>query len=115
MAHGGNGSQRLASKAHRCDGLEPLFIVQLARRVTGESDPGVLGAHAAAVVTDAYVGSAAVFELDRHLFGTCVEGVFHKLLYDRGGTFDDLACGDHVRQMRRKNVYPCHGYLWYNI
>ena len=110
-----NGGKSLASKAHRADGFKPPLVVKLARCVPHEGDAGVLGAHAAAVVTDAYVGSAAVFELDRHLFGTCVEGVFHKLLYDRGGTFDDLACGDHVRQMRRKNVYPCHGYLWYNI
>ncbi len=108
MTHSGDGGQRLAAKAHRSDGLEPLFVVQLARRVPREGQPRVLGAHAAAVVGYFYICRAAAFKLDRQLFGSRVKGVFHELLYDRRGPLDDLAGGDHISHKRRKDVNACH-------
>ena len=101
--------KRLAAKAHRSDGFKTLFVMQLARCVPGEGNARVLGAHAAAVVAYFYVCRAAAFELDRHLGCARVEGVFHKLLYHRRRTLDDLTGGDHIGHQRRKNINACHG------
>ena len=100
--------KRLAAKAHRADRLKTLFVAQLARGVPRERNARVLGAHAAAVVAYSYVSRAAALELDRHLSCTRVEGVFDELLYYRRRSLDDLARGDHVRNKRRKYIYPCH-------
>ena len=109
MRHGADGGQRLTAKAHRADGLEPLRIVQLARRVAQKRDACVLGRHAAAVVGHAQVGRAAAAQLHRHGAGPGVERIFHQLLDHGGGTLNDLARGDQIRKMRRENLNIGHG------
>ena len=109
VRHGADGGQRLAAKAHRADGLEPLRIVQLARRVAQKRDARVLGRHAAAVVGHAQIGRAAAAQLHRHGAGPGVERVFHQLLDHGGGPLDDLARGDQIRKMRRENLNIGHG------
>ena len=99
LAHGGDGGQRLAAKAHGADGLEPGLIVQLGGSVPQKGDARVLRRHAAAVVADADIGGPAVAQLHRHGVGARVEGVLHQLLDDGGGPLDHLAGGDHVRHM----------------
>ena len=108
MRHGADRGQRLAAKAHRADGLEPLLVVQLARRVAQKRDARVLGRHAAAVVRHAQIRRAAAAQLHRHGAGSGVKRVFHQLLDHRGGPLHDLARGDQIRQMRRENLNLGH-------
>ena len=108
VRHGADRGQRLAAKAHRADGLEPLLVVQLARRVAQKRDACVLGRHAAAVVRHAQIRRAAAAQLHRHGAGPGVKCVFHQLLDHRGGPLHDLARGDQIRQMRRENLNIGH-------
>ena len=101
MAHGGDGRERLAAKAERRDALKPARIAQLARGVAQKGDACVLGRHAAAVVRHAQIRHAAAAHLHRDGFCPGVEGVFHKLLDDRGRALHDLAGGDHVGKVGR--------------
>ena len=108
VRHGADRGQRLAAKAHRADGLEPLLVVQLARRVAQKRDACVLGRHAAAVVRHAQIRRAAAAQLHRHGAGPSVKCVFHQLLDHGGGPLHDLARGDQIRQMRRENLNLGH-------
>ena len=99
--HGGDRRESLAAEAHSAYGLKPALIVQLARRMAQKGDARILRLHAAAVVGHADVGRPAAAYLHGYIFRARVERVLHELLYHRGGTLHDLACGDHVRNMRR--------------
>ena len=64
---------------------------------------------AAAVVRDADVGQAALFQLGGNGGGAGVKSVFQKLLAHGGGAFHHLAGGDQVRQMGRQLLDLGHG------
>ncbi len=104
MGNGGDGGERLAPEAQRCDAAQPVRIVQLAGGVAQEGDARVLRAHAAAVVRDAdgFHASGANFHGD--IPCVRVDGVFHQLLYRAGGTLHHLASGDQVRHMGGENI-----------
>ena len=63
-----------------------------------ERQPGVLGAHAAAVVGDGDPVAPAGADLDAHAPGAGVEGVLDQLLHHGGRPLDDLAGRDLVDQ-----------------
>ena len=104
LAHGGDGGQRLAAKAHGADRLETRFIMELRGRVAQEGDARVLGGHALPVILHADEGGPAVADLHRHAVSPGVKGVFHQLLDDGGRPLHHLAGGDHIRHMRGENV-----------
>ena len=93
-ADGGDGGQSFATEAHRADGGQVLGGAQLACCVAQERGPGVLGAHAAAVVRDPQVGHTAVLDLYSDLGSSGVHGVFQQLLDHGGRTLHHLAGGD---------------------
>ena len=98
----GDGGERLAPEAEAPDALEILEPRQLAGRVALEGQPGVLGAHAQAVVGHGDQRGPAVPDLDPDPAGLGVEGVLDQLLGHRGGSLDDLSGGDLVHQGVRK-------------
>ena len=62
---------------------------------------GVLGGHAAAVVRHPQKGHASVPDLDGHLGGSRVHGVFQQLLDGAGRPLHHLTGGDQVGNMGR--------------
>jgi hypothetical protein len=90
----GYGGKRLAAEAERADFLQILRRGNLARRVALEGERGVLASYAAAVVAHRDEPRAA--PLDAHVDAPRpgVEGVFEKLLDDRGRPLHDLARGN---------------------
>ena len=104
LAHGGDGGEGLAAKAHGADGLQARLVTELGGGVAHEGDARVLGGHALAVVLDSYIGRAAVADLDGNAVGACVKGVLHELLDDGGGALHHLAGGDHIRHVRGEDV-----------
>ena len=108
VGHGGDGGQSLTPEAHGADGLQPPLVPELGGGVAQESDPGVLGGHAAAVVGDADIGHAAPADLHGDVPGAGVKGVLHQLLDDGGGPLHHLARGDQIRHMGRQNIDNRH-------
>ena len=108
LAHGGDGGKRLATKAHRADGLKPLRVMQLRGGVAQKGNARVLRRHAAAVVRHADVDCASALYLYYYVLCARVNGVFHKLLNYGGGALHHLAGGDHVRHERRENINNRH-------
>jgi hypothetical protein len=62
--------------------------------VPEDAQPGVFFAHARSVVADQHALAAAVGYLYLHACGTGVQGVLRELFHHRGGTVEDLSCGD---------------------
>ena len=54
---------------------------------------------ALAVVTYPHAVHSAALKFNRNFCGPCIQGIFKKLLQDRGGTFDHLACRNLVHQL----------------
>ena len=107
--HGGDGGQRFAAEAQSADGGKVLGAAELAGGVAQEGGGQLLRRDAAAVVRNADVGQAALFQLGGNGGGTGVKSVFQKLLAHGGGAFHHLAGGDQVRQMGRQLLDLGHG------
>ena len=106
-----NGADRresFAAKAERADGLEPALVRELARRVAQKAHTRVLRRHADAVVRDADIVPPSGAELKHDGARSGVHRVFQKLLDRRGGALNDLARGDKVGDVRRKDVDDRH-------
>ena len=70
----------------------------LARRVTLDRQPRVVGIHPLAVVFDANHLLAAELDGDGDAPGARVQGVLDQLLHDRGGPLYDFAGRDLIGQ-----------------
>ena len=68
----------------------------------------VLVSDSAAVVGYSYVGYAPLLYLNSNGCCSAVNGIFHKLLYYRAWTLDDLACGYKLRKLLIENVHLRH-------
>ena len=66
----------------------------------------ILGTHPLSVVVDAHLLLAAELDADGDAMRTGVDGVLNQLLHDRRRSFDDLARGDLIGQLRRKSGDP---------
>ena len=73
-----------------------------------KGDAGVLGGHAAAVVSHADIGGPAAAQLHGDVLGPGVKGVLHQLFDDGGGALHHLAGGDHVRHVGGEDIDNCH-------
>ena len=98
-ADGGDGGQSFTPEAQGADGGQVLGGAQLAGGMAQEGGGQLLGRNAAAVVGDPDGGHAAVLDLHGDGGGSCIDGVFQKLLDHAGGTLHHLAGGDQVRHM----------------
>ena len=101
-ADGGNGCQRLAPESHGADGRQILRLAELGGSVAQKRGAGILGSHAAAVVRDPHESHAAVPDLDGHLGGAGIHGVFQQLLDYGGGALHHFTGGDQVGNMGGK-------------
>ena len=99
--HRRDARQRLAAEAERSDARQIVLVADLARRVTGERERRIVGAHAFAVVAHPDQAQAAVLELDDDAARARVERVLDELLHDRRRTLDHLAGRDLRRELRR--------------
>ena len=106
-----NGADRresFAAKAERADGLQPALVRELARRVAQKAHARVLRRHADAVVRDADIVPPSGAELEHDGARSRVHRVFQKLLDRRGGALNDLARGNEIGDVRRKDVDDRH-------
>ncbi len=97
--YGGDGRQRLTAKAQRADGVQVIGGTQLAGGVAEKGGGELMGGDAAAVVGDAEIRQAALFQLHRHGGGAGVQRVLQQLLAHGGRALHHLTGGDQVRQM----------------
>ena len=97
--YGGDAGQRLAPKAEGTDAVEVVFAGDLAGSMPLEGQYRVLPGHACAVVHDADELLSARLDLHGNALATGVDRVLGQFLHDRGGAFNHLARGDHVRQL----------------
>ena len=107
--HGADRGQRLAAEAERPHGVQVGAVLDLARRVAGEGQRGVLGRHPRAVVGDGDEVDPPRLEVDLDPPRPRVEGVVEQLADDRRRPLDDLARGDPVGEGGRQDVNPAHG------
>ena len=96
---GGDGGDGLAAESEGRDVEDVGFGGDFAGRMRIEAEQCVVGVHALAVVGDRDGTPSAVFDGDGDLPRACVERVFHKLLHDGRGAFDDLARRDLVADL----------------
>ncbi len=108
MGDGRDGGERLAAESERQDGGEIVGAANLARRVALDGEPCVLGRHPFPIVFDADLLLAAQLDVNGHPAGAGVDGVLDQLLDDRGRTFDDLARGDLVCDLRGQTIDVAH-------
>ena len=103
--------ESLSAEAEGADIVKVIFCNYLAGGVSEKSRRHVLERHAASVVSDAHIRSAAVLYLDGDMARARVYGVLHELLYDGGGTLYDLARGDELGYLLAQNIYMRHCFL----
>ena len=95
-ADGGDGGQGLTAEAQCADGGQVFRTPELGSGMTEESGSGILRLHTAAVVGQAQEGHAAVPDLQGHLGGSGINGIFQKFLDNAGRPFHNLTGGDQV-------------------
>ena len=109
VRHGADGGQRLAAEAQRADGLEPLLVVQLARRVAQKGDrlrpraPCRSRRPSRADMSAPPPRSSTVT-----LLAPASNAFSTSSLTTEAGPLHDLARGDQIRQMRRENLNIGH-------
>ena len=76
--------------------------------MTLDGESRILRRHPLAIVFDMNQLLAAEFHGDRDTTGTGINRILDQLLDDRGGTLDDLAGGNLIREIRRQLVNLAH-------
>ena len=72
---------------------------------------GILRSHAASVIGYAHEGDPAALYLGGDTARTRIYRVFGKLLYHRGRSLHNLACGDQVRHAHIENIDYSHSFI----
>src|SRR5439155_21750888 len=108
-ADAGDAGQGLAAEAHGLDGGEVFGALNFTGGVALQREQGVITAHPEAVVNDAHQASAAGLNFDADARRVCVEGIFHQLLNDAGGAFDDFTRGDLIGDLLGQKTDAVHG------
>ena len=108
LRHGGDTRQRLAAETVGEDLLQVLGRGDLGGGVALEAEHGVHARHAAAVVDDLQERASRVGHDHGDLRRARVHGVLHELLHHGRGSLHDLARGDHVGDLRRKDLQLAH-------
>ena len=108
MTHGRDARERLTTEPERSNRAEILRTRDLARRMTFDRQPGVLGLHPFPIVLDAEQLLSAQLDRHRDARRVGIERVLDQFLDDRGGAFDDFAGGDLVSEMKGKAVDTRH-------
>ena len=98
--HRRDRSKRFAAEAQCADCGKVLLGAQLAGRVAAEGDGRVLRRHAAAVVRNAQISDAAVFDFHGNTGRAGIDRVLDQLFCDRGRALHHLARCDQVGKMR---------------
>ncbi len=101
----GNRRERFSAKAERRDGKQIVGGAQFAGGVALEGQQRVVVRHAVAVVDDADHALAADFGFDANGLRAGVQRVFEQLFDYRGGTFDNFARCDFIRDSFRQYAY----------
>src|SRR6185295_5496998 len=94
-----DGSQRLAAKAQRGDGVEILVARQLGGRVPLQRERQLLRCHAVTVVAHAQQRRTAVAQVHRDRARAGVERVLDQLLHRRGGPLHHFTGRDLVDEI----------------
>ena len=105
----GDGGQGFAAEAQCADGSKVFGAAELGGGVAQKSSSGVLRFHTAAVVGQAQEGHAAVPDLQGHLGGSGINGIFQKFLDNAGRPFHNLTGGDQVGNVLGKLCDFGHG------
>ena len=100
--------QSLSAETKCCDMVDLLFGEKFACAVRFQTEQGIIGIHAAAVIADADQAAARPFDFDADAFCSGINGVFHQFFYYGSGAFNDFACGDTVAQLLRHDSDFAH-------
>ena len=108
MGDGGDRRERLATKTKGGDAPEILRAPDLAGGMALDRQPGILRAHAFAVVLDPNEPLAPHFHGNGEVSRAGIDRVFDEFLDHRGRALDDFARGDLIGEIARENVDAPH-------
>lgn len=103
MRYRSDTRQRLASKPQRRDTLQAFKARNFAGRVTRQRQGQLIFNDTDSVIANSNQTGSAGLYFDIDALRPRVETVLHEFFQRRGGTFDDLACGDLVDELRREH------------
>ncbi len=90
--------ERFAAKSQTGNVFEIIEIGDLAGGVAAEGQPEIVLDDASTIVTNTDELAATLFDVDLDTVGTGIETIFQQFLDHGGGSFNDLAGGNLVRQ-----------------
>ena len=96
LGDGGNTGKCFTTEAKRGNVGQVFYFFNFTCGMAEKSKRNLLCIHSGAIVRDTDQLFSAVCDLYSNSGSTCVNGIFHKLFYNRGGALYDLSCCDLI-------------------
>ena len=96
LGDGGNTGKCLATEAKRSNVSQVFYFFNFTCGMAEKSERNLFGLHSGTVIRDTDQLFPAVCDLYSDSGSACVNGIFHKLFYNRGGALYDLSCCDLI-------------------
>ena len=106
--HRRNGRQGLTAKSQRVHRFEVFNAVDLAGRMTRQSQRQIVAINASAVIANSDQPRAAGLHVNLDPGGSSIQAVFDRLFDNRGRALNHLARGNLIRQTGLQNSNHAH-------